>query len=98
MGDVGKDLLAIFAGIITLAIVAVIVSKKSQSPQVLEAASTSLARVVSAAVTPLPTTGSPGNLGANAYSTAPFVPGGGSFGGYGANSSYASDGGAQGSW
>lgn len=68
MKDVENVLMAIFGGIIVLAIWSVVVSRKSQTPQVIQATSTALARVVSAAVNPISTASTNGNLGANTFS------------------------------
>lgn len=69
----GTIIMAIFGGIITIAIISVIISKKSQTPQVLQAASTALAKVVQAAVNPVQTSATNGNLGLNSFST-PATP------------------------
>lgn len=73
MDKIGQVVLAIFGGVITLAIISVIISKKSQSPQVLQAASSALANVVAAAVNPVNTAATNGNLGLTAFST-PTIP------------------------
>ncbi len=69
MDRIGQVILAIFGGVITLSIVSVIVSKSSQSPQVLQASSSALANVVAAAVNPVHTAATNGNLGLTAFST-----------------------------
>ncbi len=69
MDRIGQVILAIFGGVITLSIVSVIVSKSSQSPQVLQASSSALANVVAAAVNPVNTAATNGNLGLTAFST-----------------------------
>lgn len=74
MGNVEKLVMAIFGGVIVLAIWSVVVSKKSQTPQVIQAASTALARVVAAAVNPISTANTNGHLGANAF-TVPNIGG-----------------------
>jgi hypothetical protein len=69
MNEIGKVILAIFGGVVTLAIISVIISKKSQAPQFLQAASSALANVVAAAVNPVNTAGTNGNLGASNFTT-----------------------------
>lgn len=69
MDRIGQVILAIFGGVITLSIISVIVSKSSQSPQVLQASSSALANVVAAAVNPVHTAATNGNLGLTAFST-----------------------------
>jgi hypothetical protein len=69
MDKIGNMILAIFGGVITLAIVSVVISKNSQSPQVLQGASSALANVVAAAVNPVHTAATNGNLGLTAFST-----------------------------
>lgn len=64
---------AIFGGILILAIVAVIVSKKSATPQVFQAAGSFIGNLVAAAVNPIQTAGMNGNLGATPFST-PNIP------------------------
>ena len=66
MSDVEKILYAIFGGIIGLAILSVIVSKKANVPQVIQATSAGLANVVAAAVNPLNNVPNNGN-NANAF-------------------------------
>lgn len=73
MGEFSKTVLSIFGGIVTLAIISVIISKKSQAPQVIQAGSTALAKIVSAAVNPVNTAGTNGNLGLNSFTT-PNIP------------------------
>lgn len=68
MGNVDKLVMAIFGGVIILAIWSVVVSRKSQTPQVIQAASSALANVVAAAVNPVSTTSTNGNLGNNSFS------------------------------
>jgi hypothetical protein len=75
MDKIGNVLLAVFGGILALAIVSVIVSRKSQSPQVLQAASSALANVVAAAVNPIATADTNGNLGNNTFTTPGTVGG-----------------------
>lgn len=53
MNKIEALIMSIFGGVLTIAIVSVIISKKSQTPQVIQAGATALASVVSAAVNPL---------------------------------------------
>jgi hypothetical protein len=53
MDDATKIFTAIFAGIVAIAIASVIVGKKSQAPQAIQAISGGVAQVVSAAVNPV---------------------------------------------
>jgi len=69
MDELGKIILTLFGGVITVAIVASIVSKKSQAPQFIQAAGSALANVVAAAVQPIQNPSPHGNLGTNAFST-----------------------------
>jgi hypothetical protein len=57
MKDIGPAVIAIVAGIIGLAIVAVLVSKQAQTPAVLQAGGGALASVIGAAVAPVTGTG-----------------------------------------
>lgn len=74
LSDVWKELLAIFGGVVTIAIISVIISKKSQTPAVLQAASSALANVVAAAVKPVNTATTNGNLGNNPFTTPNVSP------------------------
>jgi hypothetical protein len=56
MGNIGPGIIATIAGIIGLAIVAVIVSKNAQTPQVFQAGGNALAQVIGAAVAPVANT------------------------------------------
>lgn len=58
MNSAAATLLAIVAGVIGLAMVAVIVSKKAQTPQVLQSGGGALASIISAAVAPVSNSGS----------------------------------------
>lgn len=69
MSEVEKLITAIFGGVLALAIVSVILSQKSQTPQVLNAASGGLAQLIAAAVNPVQTSGSNGNLGNSSFTT-----------------------------
>lgn len=53
MKDLSGALLAVFAGILTLAMVSVIISKSSDTPGVIQAGATALAKVIQSAVTPV---------------------------------------------
>ena len=53
MKDVGATLVGIFGAIITLAIISVIISRKSRAPEAIQALATGLANVVNAAVRPV---------------------------------------------
>lgn len=66
MGSIGPGIIATIAGIIGLAIVAVIVSKQAQTPQVISAGGSALASVIGAAVSPV--TGSTNAFGGAASS------------------------------
>src|ERR1700744_101167 len=58
MDKIGDGFLAIVSGIITLAIIAVIVSTRSQAPTVIGTTASGLAEGISAAVSPVTGTGS----------------------------------------
>lgn len=73
MKDFAAGLLTIFTGVVTLAIISVILSRKAQTAGVLQAGSTALAKVVSAAVSPVGTAATNGALGLSAFST-PAIP------------------------
>lgn len=74
LDDIWKVLLAVFGGVVTLAIISVIISKKSQTPQVIQSASSALANIVAAAVNPANTAATNGNLGASVFSTPNVLP------------------------
>ena len=69
MDDVEKIVMAIFGGIITLAIIATFVGKNSKAPDVISASGAFVANVVAAAVAPVNTASTNGFLGANTFST-----------------------------
>ena len=69
MKDFEQLLLAIFGGVVTLAIISVIISKNSQTPQVIQAGASALGNVVATAVAPLPQTSGASTVGAQ---TIPF--------------------------
>lgn len=54
MEKFGEVALGVFAGVITLAIISVIIAPSSQTPQVIQAFASALANVVGAAVKPQP--------------------------------------------
>jgi hypothetical protein len=68
MEDVEKIILAVFGGIITLAIVATFVGKNSKAPAVIQSSGSFLSNIVAAAVNPVNTASTNGNLGINAFS------------------------------
>lgn len=68
MGDFEKLITMIFGGVLTLAIISVIISKKSQAPAVIQASASALSNVIGAAVNPVQTSVTNGNNGANAFS------------------------------
>jgi hypothetical protein len=68
MDDLEKIILAVFGGIITLAIVSVFVGRNSRAPDVISASGAFLSNIVAAAVAPINTASTNGNLGANMFS------------------------------
>lgn len=52
MNKLGQTLIAIFGAIITLAIISVIISRKSRAPEAIQAIASGMANVVAAAVNP----------------------------------------------
>lgn len=78
MRDFGGSIIGIFGAVITLAIISVIISKKSRAPEAIQSLATGLAQVVAAAVNPASSAATNGNLGANSFSTPafqiPFLP------------------------
>ena len=74
MNSLAKNIMMIFGAIITLAIISVIISRRSRAPEAIGAVSTGLARVVAAAVAPVNTAGTNGNLGAAPFSTPTGLP------------------------
>lgn len=68
MGTVEKIILTIFGGIITLAIVSVVIGRNSRGPEVIQASGSFLSNIVAAAVAPINTASTNGNLGANFFS------------------------------
>ena len=57
MNNVGPTLIAVIGGIVGLAMVAVLVSKKAQTPQVIQGAGTALSSIIGAAVAPVSSSG-----------------------------------------
>jgi hypothetical protein len=53
MNDIGELIMVVLGGIITVAIVSVIVGKKSQAPQAIQSIGSSVANVIAAAVNPV---------------------------------------------
>lgn len=80
MDKVLPALLAVVGGIITVAIVSVLVSRNSQTSEALGAAGGFLSRVISAAVSPVATAATNGNPSNNAFGM-PALPNIGTFGG-----------------
>jgi hypothetical protein len=52
-GNVGPAVVGVIGGIITLAIVAVLVGTRAQTPQVIQAGGTALSSIINAAVQPV---------------------------------------------
>jgi flavin reductase (DIM6/NTAB) family NADH-FMN oxidoreductase RutF len=69
MDSVEKIVFAIFGGIITLAIIAVIVGKNSRAPEAIQAGGSFISNIVAAAVNPVNTASTNGNLGLNTFSS-----------------------------
>lgn len=67
MDEAVKVAVGIFSGFVTVAIISVIISRQSQTPQVIQATSTALANVVAAAVQPVHTSQSNANLSIPAF-------------------------------
>lgn len=72
MSDFLKTGLSVAGAIIGLAIIAVIVSRKSQAPQAITAISSGLARIVEAAVSPQNTATTNGAPGLNSFGSSPL--------------------------
>lgn len=68
MDSIEKIVFAIFGGIITLAIISTFVGKNSKAPEVIQASGSFLANIVAAAVAPINTASTNGNLGQNPFS------------------------------
>jgi len=73
MDNVEKAIMLIFGSIISLAIWSVIFSQKSQTPQVIQAFSSGIGSIVAAAVNPVNTSATNGNLGQSSFTT-PTIP------------------------
>lgn len=65
MGNIGPTFLAVIGSVIGLAIVAVLVSQRAQTPSVISAGGSALASIIGAAVAPVTGSG-PSNFGSNA--------------------------------
>jgi hypothetical protein len=57
MNSIGPTLITVVGGVITLAMVAVLVGQKAQTSSVLQGAGTALSQVIGAAVAPVSATG-----------------------------------------
>lgn len=68
MDNLEKIILAVFGGVITIAIISTFVGKNSQAPAVIAASGTFLSNIVAAAVAPINTATTNGNLGVNTFS------------------------------
>lgn len=68
MDKAEKIVFAIFGGIITLAIIATVVGRNSKAPQVIQASGSFIGNIVGAAVAPINTASTNGDLGANYFS------------------------------
>lgn len=69
MRDISAALLAIFSAIIGLSILSVLISRQSQTVQVIQAGSSALSSVIKAAVDPVATASTNGNLGENTFAS-----------------------------
>lgn len=81
MNNLLTAVLAIVGGIITIAIVAVLVSPNAQTSQALEASGTFLARVIGAAVDPIATATTNGQPQNNSFGMPPMGGGAGAVAG-----------------
>jgi uncharacterized membrane protein YjjP (DUF1212 family) len=75
MDEAIKVAIGMFTGIVTIAILSVIVSRKSQTPQVIQATASGLSSIVAAAVNPIHTAATNSNPtapGIGAYTTPQF--------------------------
>jgi len=59
MNNIGAGFVSVIAGIIGLAIVAVLVSQRAQTPTVISSGGTALASIINAAVSPVTTGNGP---------------------------------------
>lgn len=69
MNSFAKAAMAIFGAIITLAIISVIISRKSRAPEAIQAITSGMARVVAAAVNPQATASTNGNPASSTFTT-----------------------------
>lgn len=65
MSNIGPAFVAIVGGIIGLAIIAVLVSKQAQTPQVFQSAGNALANIINSAVSPVASSG--GGFGSSPF-------------------------------
>lgn len=63
MQNIGAGFVAVVVGVIGLAMVAVVVSKNAQTPQVLQGGGTALSQIIGAAVAPVSGTNTFGSAG-----------------------------------
>jgi len=70
LGSFGKGALAVMGAIIGLAILSVILSKKSDTPGFIQAVASALSNVIGTAVTPLPAASASASVGGNAAAPA----------------------------
>ena len=73
MDDISKIIFAFFGGMITIALVSVVVSRKSQAPQAIQAVSSAIGNIVAAAVNPVSANFGYGS-GSQAATTPPSIP------------------------
>jgi len=73
MNDLTSAILAIVSGAFALAIISVLVSRQSQTPNVIQASGSALSGVIAAAVNPV-TQSNPTSLGSNAFSAPSSGP------------------------
>jgi hypothetical protein len=69
VSDFGQGLATIVGLVITVAIVSVIVARKSSAPALVQSSGTTLAKVISAAVAPAGNAANNGNNGSNTFTT-----------------------------
>lgn len=77
LSDGLKAILAVTGAIVTLAIIATLVSKKSNTANAITAVGGSLSKVIAAAVSPAATASTNGNLGLSSFSTSAGAGSGG---------------------
>lgn len=73
LNNLGSGALAIFGGVVTIAIISVIVGRNSQAPAVIQSASGALSQVIAAAVSPA-NTNAVNPVSNNQSVTSPAVP------------------------